>query len=457
MMRRQLILILFFCSLGGAAQAPRDYAISLPSVSYAPAGASAEIRFTVSNQGGAAAEATQIVISDDRSGRIAVQAALPPLAAGESRDFRLELPLDELPAEALSFTIEAGVDQYELAGSPISRNNIQAILINSARAGLERPAGPPAAAAEPEYDFFLPLLNIGINFRDGGIEVNGAFYSPAALLLRLVGLLLALFCLWLLSLALRLIFRRPPKFEPWQPPYALNSWQDPDSTAGRRQNWQYHAQNSRISAARAPDQVTVIKRLTDREGTVLGAWSFVAMRTVQYDIYGRISRSEVVMPRSLLRALNRVIRRASQLDSAELNRALTPIAKRLSRRALSGVEKQNASLWLALEMRLEGQAEAARVLFELYQYRSDAWHRIDQWQPELAATGARLPEQFSYTLNGQLPGETYREFKRRLAADIASLLADMLSPQQAANEEAPREATETNEPAPALDDETAIP
>ena len=54
--------------------------------------------------------------------------------------------------------------------------------------------------------------------------------------LRALGTIaLSLFCLWLLSLILRLIFRRPPRFDVWQPPYAQPNWQDPNSEMGRRQ------------------------------------------------------------------------------------------------------------------------------------------------------------------------------------------------------------------------------
>ncbi len=425
---RGLFLILLWLTVAVQAQAqPRDYAISLPRVAYAADGATATITFAVSNQGGAAIEASQIVISEDRSGRIAANAELPALAAGAAQDFSIALPLAELPAEALSFTIEAGIDQYELAGSPISRNNIQAIIINRADAGAAT-GGPVSAPSAARYDLWLPLVNLGINFRQGGVQLNDDFYSGSDILLRLALLLVALFCLWLLSLVLRLIFRRPPKFETWQPPYAVNSWHDPDSAPGRRQSWQYHAQSSSISAAPVPDQVAVIKHLTDRRGTVLGGWRVIAVRSVQYDIYGRISRSEVIMPQKLIKALNRVAGRAHELDGAALERALAPIAKGISKRALSAVEKQNASLWLALDMRFDGALDEARILFELYQFRGEAWRRIDQWEPELAPTGARVPEHFSYTLSGQLPGETFREFKGRLVDDIRRLLANLLQP-----------------------------
>ena len=189
------------------------------------------------------------------------------------------------------FKIEAGIDEYELAGSPIARNNVQIFRINKAEVGDATGADPDNRPASPTYDLYLPLVNLGIDFLADGIAVNGNRYGSGELL-RFAGVtLVALFCLWLLSLILRLVFRRPPKFEPWQPPYAVDNWHDPNSALGRRQSWQFHAQNSTISAAPAPNQVTVIKRLTDNAGNNLGGWKINAVRTAQYDIYGRISRN----------------------------------------------------------------------------------------------------------------------------------------------------------------------
>ena len=151
---------------------------------------------------------------------------------------------------------------------------------------------------------------------------------------------------------------------------------------------------------------------------------------MQYDIYGRISRSEVVMSRKINKQLNRILRRAPGLDAVALRKALAPVSKRLCKSALAGIEKQNRALPLAMDLRLEGLQDEVRILFELYQYRNSAWHLIDHWEPEIGQTGARIPEHFTFTLNGQLPGENYREFKARLRADMTQLLAEMLHQQQ---------------------------
>ncbi len=428
-----ILICLFAMSIVGAAQAtPRDYSISLPRVSYAEDGVAAIVNFSITNQGGAAREASQIIIIENLTGRIWVEEILPALAANEERAFSIPVPLAELPEGDLFFEIEAGIDSFELAGSPIARNNRQLFRINKAdaRAGNNSVAGSPAPA-QPSYDLFIPLVNIGINFGADGIQLNDNRYGSGEILLGVVLLAVALFCLWLLSLILRLIFRRPPAFDTWQPPYAVNNWYDPNSALGRRQSWQFHAQNNSISGPCIPEQVTVIKRLLDRDGVALGCWKVKAARTVQYDIYGRINRTEVTMPRKIINQLNRVQRRAPDYSNPELRKAVAPIAKSLSKYALSAIEKQNRMLPIALDLRFESINEEMRILFELYQCRNDAWHLIDQWEPEMGQVGSRVPEQYSFTLNGQLPGENYREYKWRLREEVTQLLSGMFYHHQA--------------------------
>ena len=314
-LRLAVLIYLLIAAVAIFAQAnPRDYSISLPRVSYTADGAVAVVNFTVGNRGGDAREPSQIIIAENQTGQVAVNETLPALAAGAEQAFSIQLRLADLQGDDLFFKIEAGIDEFELSGSPIARNNSQLFRINAAdaRSGSGSPAGS-ASPARAQHDLFIPIVNLGISFHADGIQFNDSRYSVGEILRGLGLAAAALFCLWLLSLILQLIFRRPPTFETWQPPYAVNTWYDPNSALGRRQGWQFHAQNSSISAARVPDQVTVIKRLLDRNGVVLGGWKIKAARTVQYDIYGRISRTEVVMPRTLIRQLNRIARRAPTL------------------------------------------------------------------------------------------------------------------------------------------------
>ncbi len=445
MSRWQVIVCLFLSNFIAFAQAqPRDYSISLPRVSYANDGLAAMVSFTVSNQGGDAPEDSQVIIEEYQSGRVEVSENLPALTAGQERAFSVQLSLADLAGNGIiSFKVEAGIDEYELAGSPIARNNSQLFHIDMAAAreaigdSTGASADPPAA---PSYDLFVPLVNLGVNFYADGIDLNERFITSQEILVGVGLIVVAFFCLWLLSLILRLIFRRPPTFDTWQPPYAVNTWYDPNSAMGRRQSWQYHAQNSTISAPRVPNQVAVIKRLFDKQGVALGGWQVRALRTVQYDIYGRINRTEVIMPQSINRQLNRVARRADTMDNPQLRKVIAPIAKRLSAYALAAIEKQNLMLPMALDMRFEGEVGEVSVLFELYQYRSDAWHMIDNWEPEMGQIGAHIPEHFTFTLNGQLPGESVREYQARLREDVTQLLAGMFyhhQVEQAKNAESP--------------------
>ena len=329
-----LLVGAFVLVFSAAAQAtPRDYSISPPRVSFSPDSSDAIVSFSVTNQGGDAQNPSQIVVSEYQSGRVESTQPLPPLAADQTLEFAIQLSLANLSQDGIiSFKIEAGIDEFELANSPIARDNSQLFHIDRSEASAssgDEDSAEGGASSQVSFDLFIPVVNLGINFLADGIQINDSRYS-GGFMLRALGLLAALlFCLWLLSLILRLIFRRPPRFDVWQPPYAAINWHDPNSAPGRRHSWQFHAQNSSISAPSAPDQVTVVKRLLDRRGVILGGWQLKAMRTVQYDVYGRINRTEVVMPRKVISQLNRIARRAPKYADHELQKALAPIAKRL--------------------------------------------------------------------------------------------------------------------------------
>ena len=420
--------------VGMAQTVSRDYAVSLPIVSYAADGTTATVAFTVTNEGGAAAEETQINIAQNSDNRVIRSAMLPPLAAGEDTALAFAFNLAELPVDDPFFRVEVGIDQYELAGSPIAINNSQLFRVSAseAAAAADSPRPVPASPAAAVYDLWLPLINVGINIDAAGITLNSSRVTLSQILTGLALFVAGLFLLWLLSLILRLLLYPTPKFGIWHPPYAVSVYHDPDSTEGRRQSWQPHAQNSVISAPCRPDHVAVIKRLLDTEGAVLGSWKIKAIRTVQYDMYGNINRTEVVMSAQLTRRLNKVVRQAPRYDSQQLYHALKRIAKQLGKAALKPVSKQNMALPIALDFRFEGVYGEVAIVFELYQCLDAAWHLIDQWQPELGMAGANIPESFTYTLQGLLPGETPKAYRHRLQEDLARLLAGLLHQHQSA-------------------------
>jgi len=407
-----LVCAWMLCFVGMAQPAARDYAVSPPRVSYSDDGATATVVFTVRNQGGDAIEATQIDVLHNSSENITISQPLPIIFGGDEVTVEFELNLADFPAGDNFFTVEVGIDRYESRDSSTALNNSQLFRVS--------------VSEDVAYDLMIPVIDLGIGFRADGIRLNDSQYSTAQILIGLVMVVLALFLLWFLSLLLRLLLYPAPKFGTWYPPYAVNSYHDPDSTAGRRQSWQQHAQNNLIVAPCAPNHVVVLKRLVDMEGFPLGGWVIKAIRTAQYDMYGRINRTEVIMSAKLTRRLNKVVRRARQYDQQQLHRALLPVARQLSKAALKPVSKQNRMLPMALDLRFEGQHGEVRIVFELHQCRDNAWHLIDQWEPEFGIIGARIPESYIYTLNGLLPDETYKAYRQRLAEDVARMLGSLL-------------------------------
>ena len=184
------------------AQTARDYEITLPTVSYDAEGDHAIVRFTVINRGGAASEAALVNIVDNVSGRVETSMDLPALAAAEDYAFDVRLPLSRLAADDVFLRVEAGIDQYEVAGSDIARDNIQLVRID-------------ATQAPSPFDFVIPLLDIGLRVNESGIRVNNSRLSWAQLALVAALLLALLILLWCLRWAARLIWRRPPSFEVW--------------------------------------------------------------------------------------------------------------------------------------------------------------------------------------------------------------------------------------------------
>lgn len=428
-----MLAALFLASATALAQDnARDYAITTPLVSYMPGGASALVSFSVSNQGGDALEDSTITIAENESGRVVASDGLSALAAGQSYDYEVELALEQFPEGDVFLKVEVGIDQYELAGSAIARDNSQLFRINRAEAAAS--AGPYWSDSPAGFDFVLPLLNIGIKATEDGIQINDSQFSQAQLLIGGLGLILALLLLWFLLMVLRRLFRRAPAFGPWQPPYQVASYLHPESTEARRQSWQFHARNSAIQAPCTPNNLAVVKRLVNAEGRAgfaMDAWWITGMRSEQYDVYGRVSRTEAVMPSKIVKKLNRLAERSSQMDNQELHKALQPIAKQMSKAMLRRIEKQNRSLPIALDIRFAGSVGEAQIVFELYQCRNAAWSLLDQWQPELSDTGEHIAEQYSYSLNGLLPGESYREFKARAPQDLTQLLGGLLYQHQA--------------------------
>jgi len=426
-----LVIVSMICVGVMAQTTPRDYALSTPEVTYSDDNSLATISVDITNNGGDATQDAEVNIIQDGVGLVLESITLPPQPADETITVEFEIQLADFDPGDVFFAVEAGIDQFELAGSPIARDNRALVRVTVPEGAI-----PVQPTDEPEvtdiddnpddFDLFIPVIDAGINFLDSSVQVNQTFYPHRDILIVVGGVAVTLFILWFITLILRLLFRRPPTFGVWQPPYAYNSYHDPNSTMGRRQGWQTHAQNGTIFEACSPNNVVAIKRLTDMEGNPIGEWDIKAIRTVQYDMYGRISRTEVIMPKKVLKKLNKIARRSDKYDNPTLRKKITPVAKSITKRAGKPINKKSAMLPIALDLRFEGKHGEVRIMFELYQCQQGAWHLIDQWEPEMAVIGHKIVENYTYTLNGQLPGESYKEYKKRLGEDMAWILSGML-------------------------------
>jgi len=414
--------MLWLCAGITVAQSPRDYAISLPRISYAADGLTATVTFSVSNSGGDAAADSEILLRSTPDELLVFRLPLPRLAAGQSMDFSQEIALAQLPEDNQFFEVLAGIDAYEVADSPIARNNRQLFRLELSRAGT----GSAAPAPDKEGGFLIPLLNLRVRSSPDGIEIGDTRMSYASLQLAAVLALLVVLFLAVFLFLLRRILRRPARFQPWQPPYRMEHWQDPNSQLGRRQAWQFQAQNNCLDSPRSHQQVAVIKHLKNRAGEAFASWTVTQMRSSQYDDYGRIQRSETLMPSKLCQQLTDLAQEAATADDSQLQPALTDLAQRVSKRALAGIEKKHSQLPLVLDVQFTSAGDA-QVAFELYQCYNSAWHIVDAWAAELGEHEPEPREQFTFTLHGRRSGESYRDFKRRLPQDLQQLFTRMLS------------------------------
>ena len=208
--------------------------------------------------------------------------------------------------------------------------------------------------------------------------------------------------LWVLTVIVRLLFSRPPTLPAWQPPYVITPLIDPNSTNGRRQLWQQHAQSDILPAPCAPGEYMVRKLLIGSNGVKLSGWRVTGMRISQYDRYGRVARSQTILPKGTVKALDRAVRKSASLAWEKAERAVRPLRKTLTKSLLKKSTKQNAILPVALDIRLVGMHGEVGILFELYGCVGGDWHEIDHWEPEMRVVNGSIHENFTYTLLGQM-------------------------------------------------------
>jgi hypothetical protein len=464
MLRVRLLLIVMcaFCllPLSTAAQQPPAYRITVASEPRL-SGAQFSVSFQVTNNGGSASTETTVYLTELTSGTLLGSELMPALAAGESETITFTFAANTL--QAGTYTIRASVD----TGAGVETSVAQTSLV--VPAGSSAPAQPapttPAATATgsgasaqvtpapgtttepilsptapgvssdadaqaaeqqgplPRVQFTIPLVNFEYD------SYNPLHIAGTALV---VGILLV--TLWVFIVLIRLIFGKPVQtFAVWQPPYASTPMIDPNSDAGRRQLWQPHAQNDAVANPCLDGSYHIRKLLLGTDSTTLSGWRVTAMRMSQYDMYGRVARSQFIVPPKLVRRLDGIARRASKLDSDKALKRVKPVARAVTAAFLKRVTKKSARLPLALDLRFNGRHGEVRILFELYGCGGAMYQLVDQWEPEMTVRKGAINENFTYTLFGQRPDETMGQFRKRLPNDLARVLAEMLTRPRAAS------------------------
>jgi hypothetical protein len=311
-----------------------------------------------------------------------------------------------LPDGALTFYIEL-VPPVGAAGTYLRSDPVVIDLDDTLISGAPSGAAGPLA--------FLDLESLNIDLDD-----------PDQRKLAVIVFILVVLILWLLITLARLLLRRPPEFGSWQPPYATMPHIDPYSTAGMRQGWQQYAQSNVITLAPTPGAAQPIKLLNGSDGQYLSAWEITALRLSLYDQYGRVTQSQTLAPKPLVRTLNRMAQRRTRLKAARTRRQLEGLSRTLVRRFVKRVNKRNALLPIALDVRFRARHGEVAILFELYQGHNGQWARVDRWQPEMIVVSRTIYESYTYSLYGQTGGETLKEYRQRLVGDVARWLEVLL-------------------------------
>lgn len=395
-----------------------DYTILNLRVSYA-----AEVitvSFSVANEGTAAATQTAtVLLVDINDGTELARESVAPLGGQTSQDITITLPAEDFPVGMTrTLRLSVGIDEVESSSSNIA-NNMARVDINRP-APEELPPPTPTPAPDPVAD----LVNALPFDTENPVQVAIAAAICGAVLLLLM----------LAYILLRALFYRPPTFGVWQPPYANMPPQNPNTTPGRRQGWQQHAQNDLPAPRQANEgSAHIRKRLVGLDNGNLSNWRIMAVRLSQYDQYGRVARSQVLATGRMVRRLDRIAHRQQAADPEVLRRKLNGIVGGLVKRLRRRITDRSAMLPLALDLRFQGTHGEVRILFELYYLEQGQWRKVDQWEPEMMVVGKTIDEGFTYSLSGQRPDENLKAFTQRLRGDISQILAEMI--QRAATDE----------------------
>jgi hypothetical protein len=396
------ILIALLVVSGVAARQAVNYLIR--GISSKIIGDQIAVEFTVIN-GGDSVTSEQPAHLFDSNGTVVASQTVRPLGKNQNVQIILTVPLSQF-APGTSQTIYAGVGLDQLP--PQNGRTLGNI------GTIEVVIPPTAAQATPEV--VAPVI--------AGLPINLHDSTNLALVIGIIVVVIVL--LWVFTVIGRLLFSRPAALPVWQPPYVMTPLIDPNSTNGRRQLWQRHAESDVLPPPRIPGDFKVRKLLLGSNGVKLAGWRVTGMRIGQYDPYGPVKRSQTVLPKKIVKALDRAVRKSASLDSARAIKAARPIAKMLTKTMLKKTTRQSATLPVALDIRLMGMHGEVRILFELYGSNGASWQEIDHWEPEMGVVNGSIYENFTYTLLGQYPAETRKQYRQRLQNDLTNVLAAMV-------------------------------
>lgn len=375
------------------------------------------VAFGIYNIGGAADTEATVILTVATTGEQLGIETVPAIPAQGTETVEFAFDAGQFaPGSVQSLQASVGIGEVEPRGGPTISNN-------SVRTGLNVPQNIATSAGGK--DTADASEGAGSRFTIPGTQIEIDLQNPLHVGILVAVVLVGLVLLWVATIILRLLFQKSPSLGPWQPPYTPAAVLDPDSTAGRRQLWQPHAQNDALLLPCQEGAYHIRKLLFGTDGDMLSGWQITALRLSQYDMYGRVARTHTVASGGLVRRLDRAAHK-DNLDRERAAKLVRPVARSLVGQFDKRLSKKNAGLPVALDVRLRGTHGEARILFELFGCRRGEWELIDHWEPEMMVVHGAINENFTYTMFGQTSDENYREFRQRLEDEIAQIFAEML-------------------------------
>jgi CARDB len=438
------LIIICFQALVAFAQSQSlpDYAIRNIRSRLADDGTQVTIAFEVQNNGANATDSSTAELLMTTGGQAIADEEVAPLAANEIVTITFDVPFSRFSAsESVPLTARVGIGEIEPNGSRTTEDNIAYITVAVPAGAQSAPPNqlPDAGAGTPVPNEptaeATPSPSKIISLPWGGTLDLGSISLPADNLIYIPIIIAAcgaaLILLWVITIILRLIFRQPEVFDVWHPPYAGVPPHDPNSLVGRRRLWQEAAQSDSMIAPCIPGQYHVVKQLIGNDGKKLSGWRIHAIRLSQYDVYGRVARSQTLAPKGNMRRLDKLAHKKTLPSLNDVERAAQPIARQLAQAFTKKLNKRSAMLPVALDLRFRGAHGEARIRFQIFQCMDGAFQKVDEWDPEMNIAGNHIQENYTYTFHGQKPDERTKEYRTRLTQEIAHCLSLMLPKQEA--------------------------